>query len=136
MSSAGPRHTSERGVLGTFKTHSPQHAASVRLAGFTRCLLASITRRWQPTRPFQNRSRQSPRTLPPHRRLRKDRSWLGQLSSMVASRLSAIDPLRNARDLVILQTSEQQDWVLLQESHLPMFGPEKPLGHEYVQKLE
>jgi hypothetical protein len=55
---------------------------------------------------------------------------------MGALHLSAINPLRNARGLVALKKLEQQVRLLLQESHLPMFGPEKPLRHEYVQKLE
>jgi hypothetical protein len=59
-----------------------------------------------------------------------------QLPSRAASCLSAIDPFRNAPGLVTLKKSEQQDWILLQEGHLPMFGAEKPLRHEYVQELE
>ena len=62
--------------------------------------------------------------------LRRDRQVYRQLSSMGASNLSSIDPLRNARGLVALKKLEQQDRVLLQKRHLPMFGPEKPLRHE------
>jgi hypothetical protein len=51
---------------------------------------------------------------------------------MAALRFSSIDPLRNTRGLVALKKPKQQNRILLQKSHLPMFWPEKPLRHEQV----